>query len=787
MKASYRLKNAVSAVALSVGFVIPSALALQLATTAIVEAAVISSVQVRGNTRVEADTIRSYIDIKPGKSFGPADIDESVKRLFSTGLFSDVSINQSGSVLIVQVAEYQVVNQVLFQGNKKIKDEVLAGRVQTQARSPYMPSTLENDAESVREAYRQIGRSDAVITTEIMQVGDNRVNVVFNIQEGGRTKIATVDFVGNNAFSDRRLSEVISTKKSTLLSFLMRDDVYDDARLRADEEALRRFYYNRGYADFRVISSSATLDETENKYTVTINVEEGERYTFGEVAIESSIPGVDSEDLARKIKSRQGKVYSAKDVENSLLGITEEVAGSGFAFATVTPRGDRDFANRTISVVYAVDQGPRTYVERIEIRGNNRTRDYVIRREFDVAEGDAFNQVLIQRAKRRLDDTDYFETVNISTQQGSEADQIVVIVDVKEKATGEFSIGGGYTTGGSNPGPQIQLSLTEKNFLGRGQYVKFAVGGGEDSRDYTISFTEPYFLGRRISAGFDFSRSTREETYYSSEINSGTVRFGLPITSALTAGLAYNLSSERYKYTAAATTAPNACPAAPCPIPTATQQAIASSPWIKSSVAASLTYNTIDNMKDPRNGIYATFTTEFAGLGGDAKFVKLTARGQYYHTLNEEMGLVGLLTAGAGHISPIGTNGVRQFDLFQSSDRIIRGFAHNGIGPWQTVGASFEHIGGKTYMHASAEAQFPMPFFPESFGLRGAVFADIATLYGSPFAGTSGTSMAWRSAAGASLIWQSPFGPLRVDYAIPLMKENNDVVENFNFGISGRF
>ena len=787
MKASYRLKNAVSALALTVGFVIPSALALQLATTAVVEAAVVSSVQVRGNTRVEAETVRSYIGIQPGKSFSAADIDEAVKRLFSTGLFSDVSINQSGSVLVVQVAEYQVVNQVLFQGNKKIKDDALAARVQTQPRTPYMPSTLENDVNSVREAYRQIGRSDAVITTEIMQVGENRVNVVFNIQEGGRTKIASIDFVGNNAFSDRRLAEVISTKKSTLVSFLMRDDVYDEARLRADEEALRRFYYNRGYADFRVISSNASLNESENKYSVTIEVEEGERYTFGEVAVESSIPGVNSEDLARKIKSRQGKVYSAKDVESSLLGITEEVAGSGYAFATVTPRGDRDFANRTISVVYAVDQGPRTYVERIEIRGNNRTRDYVIRREFDVAEGDAFNQVLIQRAKRRLDDTEYFETVNISTQQGSEADQVVVIVDVKEKATGEFSIGAGYTTGGTNPGPQIQISLTERNFLGRGQFVKIAVGGGKDSRDYAISFTEPYFLGRRIAAGFDLSRSTRNETTYNSEITAGTVRFGLPITEALSVTLAYNLSSEKYTRNKTKGGVPIGN------IPLATADAIKSSPWIKSSVASTLAYNTIDSLKDPRNGIYATFTSEFAGLGGDAKFVKLTTRGQYYQTLQEEMGLVGLVTAGAGYIAPIGGNKIRQFDLFQSSDRIVRGFANNGIGPWQTKGGTrYEHIGGSTYMHASAEMQFPMPVFPESFGLRGAVFADLGTVYGLPyknrnFVGARGTAMEWRSSAGASLIWQSPFGPLRVDYAIPLMKNKRDIVENFNFGISGRF
>ncbi|MCB1419573.1 MAG: outer membrane protein assembly factor BamA [Notoacmeibacter sp.] len=784
MKASSKLKSAVSAAALSVGFVLPSATILQLATTLEVQAAVVRSVQVTGNVRVEASTIRSYIGIEPGKNFSPSDIDEAVKRLFGTGLFSDVSINQRGSVLVVQVAEYQVVNNVLFQGNKKIKDDVLAGRVQTRARSPYMPSTLEIDVETIKDSYRKIGRSDAIVTTEIMQVGENRVNVIFNIQEGGRTKISTVDFVGNNAFSDRRLREVIATKKSTLLSFLMRDDVYDENRLRADEEALRRFYYNRGYADFRIISSNAVLDENENEYVVTFTVDEGERYTFGDVAVESSIPGVDADELARKIKTRQGKVYSAKDVEKSIVGITEEVAGNGYAFAQVTPRGDRDFSNRTISVVYTVDQGPRTYVERIEIRGNNRTRDYVIRREFDVAEGDAFNQVLIQRAKRRLEDLDFFETVNISTQQGSDGDQVVVIVDVKEKATGEFSIGAGYTTGGASPGPQLSASITERNFLGRGQFIKLSVGGGQDSRDYALSFTEPYFLGRRIAAGFDLSRSTRDTTTYGSEVTSGTVRFGLPITDNLSTTVAYNLSNENYyKLKKVAN------------IPLATQDAITNSPWLKSSISGTLTFNTIDNMKDPRNGIYATTTAEFAGLGGDAKYMKFTARGQYYQTLQEELGLVGLVTAGAGHVSTYGNSPLRQFDLFQSSDRIIRGFAANGIGPWQYRSAAlnrYSHIGGDTYLNASAELQFPLPLLPEAFGMRGAVFADIGTVFGLPysnknFTGARGVAMDWRSSVGASLIWQSPFGPLRVDYAVPVMKQKRDVIENFNFGISGRF
>ncbi|PHP68373.1 outer membrane protein assembly factor BamA [Zhengella mangrovi] len=792
MKASSNFMSAVSAVALSAGLAVSGSFALQFATIAEVQAAVVRSIEVRGNTRVDDETIRSYIDIKPGRSFSPADIDEAVKRLFSTGLFSDVSINPVGSTLVVQVAEYQVVNQVLFQGNKKIKDEQLAARVQTQPRGPYSPSTLNVDVDTIKESYNRIGRSDAVVTTDIIDVGQNRVNVVFNIQEGGRTKIANIDFVGNNAYSDRRLRDVISTKRSTLLSFLMRDDVYDENKLRADEEALRRYYYNHGYADFRVISADAQLDESANEYTITFTIDEGERYTFGDIEVESTIPGVDAAQLKRAVETDQGDVYSAKNVEDSIIGLTEAVAGDGYAFAQVTPRGDRDFNNRKISVVYTVDQGPRAYVERIEIRGNDRTRDYVIRREFDLAEGDAFNQVLIKRAKRRLEDLNYFDSVNITTQQGSEADQVVIIVDVKEKSTGEFSIGGGYVTGGENPGPRVELSVAERNFLGRGQYIKFSAGGGKDSRDYAVSFTEPYFLGRRIAAGFDISRQTTKGDNYDTEVTSGTIRFGLPITNALTTQVAYNLSSERYTLAGKAITDCSPIVTAACKLPLATLDAINNSPWVKSSVSGALLYNTIDDMKNPHNGIFAKFDAEYAGLGGDAHFMKFTARTQYYRQLNDEMDLVGLVTAGAGHTIQSGNNPLRQFDLFKSSDRIIRGFAYNGIGPYQNLpSGGIEHVGGMTYFHGSAELQFPMPVLPESLGMRGAVFTDVATLYGVPtgtaYAGSLGTTSQWRASAGASIIWQSPFGPLRIDYAIPYLKQTGDVVENINFGISGRF
>lgn len=761
---------------------------MQLASVSVAQAAVVSSIDVRGNQRVDAQTIRDYLTIRPGQSFSTTDIDESVKRLFATGLFSDVRVSQSGGTLVVQVQEYQVVNQVLFQGNKKIKDAPLAGTVQLKPRGTFSPEQMEADVEAIRASYSRIGRDDATVSARTIDLGDNRVNVVFEINEGGRTKIKAVNFVGNQAFSNRRLSEVVATKRSSILSFVMRDDIYAEDRLRADEEALRRFYFNRGYADFEVVSAFGELDEASNEYTVTFTVDEGQRYTFSDISVDSMLPEVPGESLMPLVKTRPGDVYNAKNVEDSIIKLTEHLAGMGYAFAQVTPRGDRNFEDRTIAVVYAIDQGARTYVERIEIRGNTRTRDYVIRREFDVSEGDAFNQVLIQRAKRRLERLNFFETVEISTAPGSEADQVVLVVDVIDKSTGEFSIGAGYTTGGESPGPQIEGSITERNFLGRGQFIKFSAGGGQDSRNYQLSFTEPYFLGRRVAAGFDVYYRTRRYSKYESETTGGSVRFGLPITDSLTAQVAYNLSREEYSYRGDCEDDPTPSDP-PCNLSVAIVDAVETSPWLKSSVSGGLLYNTIDDPKNPHSGIYALVSTEVAGLGGDAQFVKFTARGTYYHTISEEMDIVGLLSGGAGHILSYGDDGLRVFDQFQSNDRMIRGFKYNGIGP---VDASTgDQLGGTTYFNASVEAQFPMPVLPESLGIRGAVFADAATLYGSDLSTAgltiAGDSMEWRASVGAGIIWASPFGPIRMDYAVPVKKEDSDDVQEFSFGMSSRF
>jgi outer membrane protein insertion porin family len=771
-----RFLNAASAIAMTAG-VLTSAGTMVLVSPATAEAAVVRNISVRGAGRTGEDTVRASLTIVPGKAFSNADIDQSIKRLYATGLFSDVRISVSGGTLVVSVSENQLLNQVVFNGNRKIKDDKLQAVVQTQPLGPYSESLVEADIQSIKRAYAEIGRSDVEVTTQTVAVGNGRLNLAFVINEGGRTKIDQINFEGNNAYSDFRLRAVIATKESGLFSFITRRDIYSQEKLRADEEALRQFYYNHGYADFRVLSSDATLDPATNTYVVTFQVDEGERYKFGPVTVESTVDGVDAEDLKSLAESREGKTYRARDVQDSMAAISKRVAAAGYPFARVTPRGDRDMSSKTISVDYVVDQGERAYVERIEIRGNTATRDYVIRREFDMAEGDAFNQERVAEAKRRLERLGYFSKVDITTQPGSAPDRVVVVVDVADQSTGSFGIGAGYATGGE--GFILEASIEEKNFLGRGQYIRVSASGGALTRSYSISFTEPYFLGYRLAAGFDlFKSSNAIMDNYSYADQGFSLRVAAPITNDISTTFRYNYKELTYdsdNYWR---------------LSQPFRRVVDGSPFVQSSVSNTITYNTLDTAMLPHEGILASLTQEIAGLGGDSHFYKVTGRARGYYTVSDDMDLVSSVSVAGGHVMSLDGSKLNVFDQFSLDSNDIRGFADSGIGPRLRGDA----LGGTTYFTASAEATFPLPGVSQDSGLRGGFFVDAGTLYGNdlkltkPYKGTLvGTGMDWRVSTGASLIWASPFGPLRVDYAIPVMKQDQDIVQNLKFGISTSF
>ena len=556
-----------------------------IASTA-AEAAVISSIVVTGNTRIDAETVRNYVLIEPGRSFGGGEIDESVKALYGTGLFADVTITVSGSRLVVNVVENPIVNTVVIRGNKKIKNDVLLQILQTEPRGVLTDAKLQGDVQRITEYYASQGRGEATVESIVTPLGDNRADVVFQINEGGRTAISRVSFVGNNAFSDSRLSSVVESKRRSVLTLLSRKDIFNEGKLAQDQEELRNFYMSHGYADFRVISVDWEFNEANNRYTVVFTVEEGPKYRFSTIDMDSTVPGLDPNSLRRFITTKPGRVFNSSEIERTIEAMSLELSRTGYSFAQVRPRGDRNYSNNTISVTYLIDEGPRLYIERIDIYGNTKTRDYVIRREFDLAEGDAYNRVLIDRAERKLRDLQFFKTVSITTEPGSAPDKVIVVVQVEEESTGEFSVGAGLST----EGIVAELSLDERNFLGRGQHLRISVGFGQDEQTYNISFTDPYFLGQNISAGVDaFKIVQRQTSYrpYDFDAIGGGVRLGLPITDRLTLNTNYRYKNQEITNSKKST-----------------RMYFPEGTTIVSSVGYGFVYSSLDSRVTPREGYY---------------------------------------------------------------------------------------------------------------------------------------------------------------------------------------
>lgn len=735
----------------------------------------ISSISVEGNQRVDDETIRAYLSIQPGQRYSAFDVDESLKALFATGLFADVQVFRKGGTLVVQVDENPVLNRVVFEGNDRLKDDALGAIVQSKPRGVFTRSKVQNDTQRVLEMYRRSGRFDARVTPKVIDLPQNRVDLIFEVDESAKTSISRVSFIGNREYSDGKLREVVDTSQKNLLSFLSGNDIYDPDKLGADEERLRRFYYRKGYADFRIISAVADLDRERNVFFVTFTVDEGDRYEFGDVNVDSSVIGLNGEDLRHVLLTKSGKTYNSEKIERTLEDLTLETARMGYPFTQIRPRGDRDYEQKLIHLTYVVDEGPRVYVERINVRGNTRTRDYVVRREFDLAEGDAYNKVLVDRAERRLKSLGFFKEVRISRRPGSSPDRVVLNVDVEDQPTGELSFGAGVSTGDGLVG---DVSLTERNFMGRGYFVKAAVSAGTDKQNYDFAFTDPYFLGRRMSAGVNvYSRFQEEDDYDSSKIGGG-FSFGLPIKENLGLSLRYSLVSSEITLTNTAAS-----------VSQSIQDAAAEGAVVTSSVGYTLSYSTVDSKVLPRDGVYAKISQDFAGLGGDVSYVRTLLDARIYRQLHTDWDLVGSVTFKAGNITGIGED-VRYSDAFFKGGETVRGF--KSFGPRDTTDGSA--VGGNTFWVASAEVNFPFWGLPESFGLRGALFADAGSLYGGDDRSANITPAAnyvddssVRSSVGASVIWQSPFGPLRADVAQVLTGENYDTEQSFRFGGGAKF
>ena len=799
----------------------------------------VSSIVIEGNRRVESDTIRSYFRLAPGERLDPIKIDEGIKALIATGLFQDVRSSSQGGRLVVSVVENQVISRVQFEGNRRVKDEQLVQEVQSKPRGSLSRPQVQADVQRIVEIYRRAGRYDVRVEPKIVDRPNNRVDLVFEITEGSKTTVKEVAFAGNRAYSTWRLRDVIKTGQSSLLSFLKNNDLYDPDRIESDRELLRRFYLKNGFADVRIVSAVAEFDPSRGGFVLTFTIEEGEKYRFGSVDVQSNVRDVDPAALRGGLRVGAGGTYNAEMVEKSTEVMTVEMSKRGYAFAQVRPRGDRNAETHTINLTFVVDEGARAYVERINIRGNTRTRDHVIRREFDLAEGDAYNRVLVDRAERRLRNLGYFKTVKILNEPGSAPDRIILNVEVEEQSTGEFSIAGGYSTSDGLVG---EVSVGERNLLGRGQAARAALTVGQRTRGIELSWAEPYLLDYRLAFGVDvFAKQVDASSSYTyrQQTIGGGFRFGVPLREDLGIQLRYSayqqkidldsvlmncnnvnpdfvstfptpaalLASPAFQAQQAAALAAGAPATANCfsdgEAGAATKQLVAAGPAIVSLVGYGLVYNTVDNNKLPTRGMLAEIRQDVAGLGGDVNFIRTTADARLYYEIMSDV--VSVLHLQGGYVSGWGSKDLRMLDHFQMGPNLVRGFQSAGIGPRDlTLGTTNDALGGTMYWGTSFEVQIPIWGLPKDFGMRFAMFADAGSVWGyrgttffpatatgvttvDPFTGKDTNDMFIRSSVGAGVIWDSPFGPIRVDYSYPITKDPNDRVQQLRFSGGTKF
>jgi len=749
------------------------------------EAQTIRQIQIEGNRRVEPETVRTYLTFTEGDPYDEFEVDESLKALFATGLFSDVQIDRTGGTVLVKIVENPVINRVAFEGNALIDDATLAAEVLLKPRSVFTRARVQGDVQRILDVYTRQGLFTASVEPKIIALPQNRLDLVFEIAEGGETKVQSINFIGNRSFTDSDLRDAITTTETGLLSFLKSTNVYDPDRLNLDRELLRQFYLKNGYADAQVLSAVADLDRNGTGFFITFTVDEGVRYNFGEVLIESTLTEVDVGSLSIPLQAQPGAIYNAALVEKDIEHITLAVADDGYAFARVRPRAIRDEIGRTIGVIYSVEQGPRVYIERIEIFGNVRTEDKIIRREFRLAEGDAYNQLLVNRARQRLQALGFFKTVNVQRQPGSAPDRVVITVSLVEDSTGELSLGGGFST---NEGIIADISITERNLLGKGQFLRLKLGGSIERIQVDLAFTEPRFLDRNLAAGFDIFHKEvdqRDESSFRSRKTGFGLRLGFPIAQNLTGGVRYNLVRDQI-FDVDDNAGLAVRNAVGCGSIAAEPVCNRETTDFVSAVGYSVTYDTRNNRRNPTSGLYATVSQDVAGVGGDISYVRTASEGRAYYKVAKGVTLIGRVIG--GHIVGFGGDEIRLLDSFYKGGETIRGFERSGIGPRDA--ASGDALGGTLFYAATAEVRFPIPFLPEEFGLGGAIFADAGSLFdvGTAVAGlTINDANSLRSSVGASLLWNSPLGPLRADYAYVLSAEDFDREQAFRFGASTSF
>jgi outer membrane protein insertion porin family len=756
----------------------PSSVAHHPTETAEAPGPVIQAINVRGAQRIEEGTVLSYLSFRQGDNYDEQVVDKSLKSLFSTGLFADVKIGwdaPSGTITI-NVVENPIINQIVFEGESKVSEKDLTKEVQLKPRTVFTRNKVQADVARIIELYRRNGKFAATVDPQIIYRPQNRIDLIFSINEGPTTGVARISFIGNKVFDDDTLKEQIATEESAWYKFLASNDNYDPDRLTFDKEQLRRFYLKRGYADFKVISAVAELSPDRQNFYITFTVDEGQLYKFRKAEIVSSIKELTPAALRPLVPIVDGSTYDAELIDKSIDVLTNAAGNKGYAFAEIHPRVRRDRDARTIDVIFNIDQGPRVYVEKINITGNNRTLDKVVRREFRLVEGDAFNRVLVDRSRTRIKGLGFFKDVEIKPVPGSQPDRTVLNVNLTEQSSGSLSLGAGYSSTSSFVG---QFSYTERNLFGRGQSLQASIQMSSISKEFQLSFTEPYFMDRPLSAGFDLYKvlTDFQQADYESDTDAIGLRLGFPTSEYGNVGLRYTFRTDQITPFADA--------------PTAILLAAGSSET--SSLGYSYSYNTLDDPIKPRKGVTFVFSQDFAGFGGSLKYIRTTSSFSVRHPLIGD-DWVGKFQLQGGFIQGYDGQHVRLNERFFEGGDSFRGFNLAGIGPREINSGGEGAIGGEAYVIGTFEVRVP-DFLPADYGINLSAFSDFGTLghisgvtQGIPTCGQVSAglpcikdNMAFRASAGLAIGWKSPFGPIEIDVGVPFVRESYDKSEIIRF------
>jgi len=732
-----------------------------------------STIEVIGNQRIEAATIRTYAGIERGESVSEGELNAAYQRILGSGLFETVDLTPQGSSLVITVREYPTINQISIEGNRRLKDENLLPIIQSQPRRVYSPTIAELDADSITAAYGQLGRYATTVDPRIIRRDDNRVDLIFEVSESRVIEIDRLSFVGNRAYSDRRLRRVLETKQAGLLRGLVKSDTFIADRIEFDKQVLRDFYLSRGYIDFETLSVNSELARGRDAFFVTFTVREGQPFEFGEITVTSDLEEVDPDEYFEAIRIRPGVTYSPTLVENTIARLERLALRNSLNFVRVEPRITRNDRELTLDVEFNLSRGPRVFVERIDIEGNSTTLDRVIRNQFRIVEGDPFNPREIRESASRIRALGFFRNSEVEAREGTSEDQVIVDVNVEEAPTGTLSFGASFS---SDIGVAVAVGFSERNFLGRGQRLSFNVNTASDSAQANIGFVEPALLGRDLSFGLNLGYSTtdNENARYNTKTISFSPSLNFPVSENGRVTLRYGISSEElFGLDSAASSAILLAEAGT---------------EVTSFVGYSYSYDTRRTGLNPNAGIIFQFGQNFAGLGGDAKYIQTTALlGAEADVLREEVTLRATLEGGA--LNMISGNS-RITDRFFLSSRRMRGFDANGIGPRDLTATNQDALGGNFFAVARFEADFPLGI-PEEYGITGGVFFDVGSLWGlDNTAGTLGPvddSANLRAVVGFSVFWDTVLGPLRFNFSNALKSETYDEERSFDLTVSTSF